>query len=382
MKKFFVMAIAALAFASCADDSQTIINGGGTGESPKTEPSTKVYIQGKEQQKSSRAAALVAQGTDAYYFIRIGSDIPGLDQLGSSPSKEYWPQSSTGTTLFAEGNKGALDLDYPYWNQGNAPIGKYVFDTTGKAVEKAITTIPELANILSANKNTKYNTTLANMAQEKDIKIIWYVAKFNKDDGTWHVDGVLTHTSTKDATDVVPGLKDEEGNKDFENKADEVKTIGGNVEVDIHQQQHTDWNEIKTSIHVRDIVDGVEVFIPIPKANVAEADDFAIRTYDYELQSKVYINGTEYALNNASPIKVTIEHKDNGVYIKVNAINSDYIKALQKEYGDGVTIEVHTYYKGLTHAAAWALIKQSKVTVEPVSYDKLKTSITSAFYKN
>lgn len=46
---------------------------------------------------------------------------------------------------------------------------------------------------------------------------------------------------------------------------------------------------------MRDLVDNVVVEIPLEYENIAESDDFAIRTYDVELDSRIYINGTEYA---------------------------------------------------------------------------------------
>ena len=378
MKKFFLFALAAMAMMSCADDSNTQ----GTGGDSKSEPSTKVYIQGKEQKMATRAAAQAAiQTADAYYYIRIGSDIPGLGELGTSPSKEYWPQTWNGGTLFDNANKGTVNIDYPYWSQGTTPIAEYVFDTTGEAVNRTLVATPDLKTILNANKNTKYSTTLAKMAQEKDIKVIWYVAK--KSSGIWHVDGVLTKTSTKDVTEVIPGIKDEEDVKDFDNKADDVKYGTGNIEVDIHQQEHSSWDEIKTSIHVRDLVNSVTVEIPLEQAHVAESDDFAIRTYDYELQSKVYINGSEYSLSDANPIKVTVEHKADKVVITISAISKDYINALMKEYGDGVTVEVHTYAKGLSKQEVWTRLKKSQVKVNPATYEetgKVIKHITSAFF--
>ena len=51
----------------------------------------------------------------------------------------------------------------------------------------------------------------------------------------------------------------------------------GEIEVDIHQQEHKDWNEIKTSVHLRDTVN-VRILIPIPSEFVAIPDDFDIRS--------------------------------------------------------------------------------------------------------
>ena len=122
---------------------------------------------------------------------------------------------------------------------------------------------------------------------------------------------------------------------------------------------------------MRDLVSGVKVTIPLEKDYVAEADDMHIRTYSFELESKVYINGHEYELQDNNPIKLTVEHQDKAVVITVSAISADYIKALRKEYGDGVTIEVHTYAKGLSKEGIWSRVKQSAVTVAPSTYEGL-----------
>lgn len=193
--------------------------------------------------------------------------------------------------------------------------------------------------------------------------------------------------NTEDASDVLPDLDEE--NKDLENSAEQPALPSapeygnGNVEVNIHQQEHSTWDEIKTSIHVRDLVDEVKVEIPIGFDNVAESDDFAIRTYDYALESKVFINGAEYALNDATnPIRISVEHQATKVVITISAISHDYVKALREAYGDGITVEVHTYPKNMTNADVWSAIKKSAVTVVPSSYSNILKSTTSAFFDN
>ena len=54
---------------------------------------------------------------------------------------------------------------------------------------------------------------------------------------------------------------------------------------------------------------------------------------------------------------------------------------LRKEYGDGVTVEVHTYGKGLTNAQLWEKLKKATVRVEPSGYKFLKyNGATSAYF--
>lgn len=360
------MIFAALACMACSDDS---LNNEQNGET-KTEPATEVYIQG---QKRAATRAGAAETATAYFFIRVDNRIPGAE---SYPSSYYFPQTAAGNSVFAEGNKGTVDLSYPSWcNNSSYPM--YVYDTTGKATEKTISSQPTLTDLLRANRNFSFDVADINT---DTLKVIWYIVK--KQDGIWHADGVLTGKSTKDATEV-PGIDED---KDLDNKKEEstVPAEGdGNVEVDIHQQAHKDWSEIKTSIHVRDeVVKSVVVEIPIGKENVAEQDDFAIRTWDLTLDAKVWINGVEYSLNTTNPAKVTIEHKADKVVYTIDCSNAaEYIKALRKEYGDGLTVEIHTYGKGLTDAQVWEKLKKATVTVNPSGYKHLiYKGATSAYF--
>lgn len=339
----------------------------------KTKPATEVYVQG---QKVAGTRAGTTQIEDAYFFIRVDNRIPGA---GSYPSSAYFPQTAIGESVFASGNKGTVDLSYPSWSN-NSTFPMYVYDTSGIATEKAIGNQPTLKDLLKANKNFSYDVSKINT---ESLKVIWYIAK--KQDGVWHVDGVLTDKSTEDATDV-PGIGEDiaKDNKDLDNKKEE-STIpaesNGNIEVDIHQQEHKDWQEIKTSVHVRDLVDKVTVEIPLEYENITEADDFAIRTYDLQLGSKVFINGTEYALDSTNPVKVTVEHQADKAVFTIECTDAKYLAALRKEYGDGVTVEIHTYGKGLTNEQIWEKLKKATVTTNPSDYKYLiYKGATSAYF--
>lgn len=133
------------------------------------------------------------------------------------------------------------------------------------------------------------------------------------------------------------------------------------VEFDIHQQKHTDWNEVKTSIHLRDTVD-VRVFIPIEKDYQAVPDDFDIRTgVDYVyikeiINSKIQVAGNEY------DVEVVVNHIEDGIEILING--SECAAALRDArgvYGDGITFEVHSYFDPkATPAFIWNKIKNTK----------------------
>lgn len=118
----------------------------------------------------------------------------------------------------------------------------------------------------------------------------------------------------------------------------------GEVEFDIHQQEHKDWNEIKTSIHVRDTA-AVHVFLPIPEESQAVADDFDIRTgnvYQYveSFEAKFEFAGKEFSF------PVEINHTATGIDILIDCTTADAKEALKLARGvfdDGITFEIHNY---------------------------------------
>lgn len=118
----------------------------------------------------------------------------------------------------------------------------------------------------------------------------------------------------------------------------------GEVEFDIHQQEHKDWNEIKTSIHVRDTA-AVRVFLPIPEESQAVADDFDIRTgdaYKYveNFEAKFEFAGKEFSF------PVEINHTATGIDILIDCTTAEAKEALKLARGvfdDGITFEIHSY---------------------------------------
>ena len=129
-----------------------------------------------------------------------------------------------------------------------------------------------------------------------------------------------------------------------------AKESNGEVEVDIHHQSHQDWNEIKTSIHVRDTVD-VKVTIPLEQDYAIEQDDFAVRVYTEYYK----VGDTEY------PVNVTVAHNADNITYTVSGVTAEMLKALRSKYDDGITIEIHSYFKSLTDDQLWSRIKDSKV---------------------
>ena len=371
MKKLFLFVMTALCLASCGDDANVTGGNKNEGVLPSAEArSTKVYVMGEDLTANTRA--LTAQTETAHFFLRIDNRIPDKDGNLSYPSNLYWPKKpgTTGdVTILADGNKGTIDMAYPYWTiNGNT---RYIYDSSGMAVQSALIDVPTWTDLLAANQDHDYGIDDIDFSK---YKIIWYVIKQERNG--WHVDGVLTLLSTTDVTDI-PNIKIDEDKKYENSKKTEPEDDleKGNVEVNIHEQLHKDWDEVKTSIHIRDLVDEVRIEIPIEQENMVPSDDFAIRTYEYGLD-KVYIRGDEYNLGTGNPIKVSVEHQASKIVITISAINHEYISRLMEAYGDGITVEVHSYPQFLSKDVIFNKIKNSTVTVvSPASYDSSKVKL-------
>lgn len=302
--------------------------------------------------------------TDAYFFIRIDNRIPGC---GDFDAKEYYPQTARGGSMFNEKNKGSLNTDLVYkWSYGNGGIHEYIYDTSGKNTIIPLIKIPSIADLISSNEGSNIDLS---QVDSDTLKVLWYITKY--DWGQWHVDGVLTGQSTKDITEV-PGVSKDTTlvNRNY---------LSG-VEVDIHQQSHKDWGEIKTSVILRDTINisHVVVTIPLEKEFVAEKDDFAIRQWsDYRSYET---DSTSYQVSDMTyNVKVTVTHNDSEIIYDIYC-DPNYIKSyMLGNSKDGVAIEIHTYTKcGEEETkSVWGALKKS--TVSPLIEDKFK--ISSALFK-
>lgn len=176
--------------------------------------------------------------------------------------------------------------------------------------------------------------------------------KMVKGDGKIDADGVyddwiMKILPAKGETPVVPSTPDPNPAPNPEpnpTPTPEPVVREGEVEFDIHQQEHKDWNEIKTSIHVRDTA-AVHVFLPIPMESQAVADDFDIRTgnvYQYveSFEAKFEFAGKEFSF------PVEINHTATGIDILIDCTTAEAKEALKLARGvfdDGITFEIHSY---------------------------------------
>lgn len=118
MKKIFLFLLSAALLTGCSsEDGGSAGNGSGT----KFTPQTQVYVNSQMLTNYSdfnfaKSSSYAGQSATAYYFIRIDGRIPGM---GSCSPKLYFPRNTTNTnagSVFADGNRGSIKLDYPYWN--------------------------------------------------------------------------------------------------------------------------------------------------------------------------------------------------------------------------------------------------------------------------
>ncbi|MBQ0057500.1 MAG: hypothetical protein KBT20_07580 [Bacteroidales bacterium] len=307
-----------------------------------------------------------------YYYIRIDGNIPGEDAV-NLPASAYFPRTKTGKTMISDLNHGYVQANVDW--RTNFKFSKYIYSKDGSAVESIIVEEPTLEDLVNANQGAgdDFNGYIEN--QDK-LHFIWYACKKQDADHIWHIDGILTSKDRTDITDTEYGQEIVEKFDSYGMTDDEGNVLrDGHVEVDVHQQKHTDWNEIKTSIHLRDTVTA-EVFLPIDY--VAQADDFDIRVgQDYEyiteiLDSKITIGDTEYTLT------ATIQHEEGGIRITVEP-NKEALAAARQLYGDGITYEIHSYVtSGIPQENIWEKLRNTTVKVTP--YTTVLGQVTSAYF--
>ncbi|MCR5003127.1 MAG: hypothetical protein K5984_02050 [Bacteroidales bacterium] len=306
--------------------------------------------------------AATTEEAQAWFFIRIDGRIP--EAVGVYNTADYFPQTSAKKSVFKY-NYGTLNTnseDYRYISGVSNGVNKYIYDTYGIGTETVILDQPSFKDLFESNEKTmSFDTT--------DLKILWYIVKFQTADNRWHVDGVLTSKSTKSILEI-PGMEDLLDNEyeQYHNEADDATKLPGEVEVDIHQQEHSTWNEIKTSIHVRDTVN-TQVEIPLPANILAAADDMVVRVF----------TGYYAVEGNTFDVDVKVIHETDKLVINVSNVSAELLKALREQYGDGITVEVHTYNNN-DNAEAWEALKQSEVFTYPDSTTIIK-HISSALYK-
>ena len=265
-----------------------------------------------------------------YYFGRV-YDKPGIN-TGKVSNLYYYPHYNDRNLDYYQKIKETGD---------NIGLFRYVYDPKGLKTQPTILEAPLVADLLTeeaqdleaeiaAGRNVgknednlnRVNDLLALGSDYLESHVLWYVVKEVGFRYAWHVDGIINDVETPKFV---------------------VEPLPDNVEVDVHQQEHTDWFEVKTSIHVRTDAQSVKVIIPLKEEDILENDDFDIRVYD--VYYKEYI------------VKHNIRHDAKGITIEITDIPADMIAEMKSSFGDGITIEVYSYCK----QDVWEDLKKSRV---------------------
>lgn len=356
IKRILAILLSAITIVSCSEGTME-----NTGDVQQTQNlSTQATVNGTMMYQMRTVASMSDMtGQDkAYFYIRIDNRIPGCESY--SP-KLYFPQSTNGGSLFSDNNGGTIDKGkIDKWSIGENHISYYIYDTTGKETLPCLVKTPSIKDILSANRNNAYNTS---SIDTDNLKVIWYIVK--KEDGIWHADGVLTDRSTSDITEI-EGIDED---TTLYNRKDNARDTIYNTEIDIHQQEHRDWGEIKTTVHLRNTEKDTHLTItmPIKREYTIEKDDFAIRKWNYY---------STYDTADTTPyVTVTATHTDTEIIYEITCSKEYIAKCINGEGKDGVTIEIHSYTTTDSHDKVWGMIR--KTTVTPSVGDGLR--ITTAF---
>jgi len=377
MKKVALLTLLAAFFANCTN-SEYNYKATDADDQNSSLPETRVFIQGQlidgPATKGLTWPYVSSEGWEtARFSLRADGTIPDYTDyssalyFGRKPGVDGKNRGKV-LTAYPYGHYNDRDLDYYKKDTKtgkNIGLFRYVYDPKGLTTKNAILEAPKVEDILAdevedlekkiANgENVAKNT--ANLAKVNELlalgndylnsHILWYVVKEVGMKNGWHVNGVIS-----------------------DEPVGEPDKIADNVEVDIHQQEHIDWNEIKTSVHVRTDAKSVKINIPLALDDIVENDDFDIRIY------KDYFSSTDPGFTGAT---VTITHNDEGITIDITDIDYEAIKGYKASFGDGLTIEIHSYCTGDDQEAIWKKVQKSVV----VSTGKACTvvgQITNAF---
>ena len=346
-------------------------------------PATRVFVQGHlvgepaTKASSDELAWPYVNASEGWESARFSIRADGTTPDYNDHSSALYYGRSAGKP---GNNRGKVFTDFPYGHYNdrdqnyltgkkdgqNLGLYRYVFDKEGMQTQLAIKEAPKVSAILgdekadlekdiADGKNVAKNTEILNHVQSLidlgddylDSHVLWYVVKEVAKKNLWHVNGVIVADPVP-----VPG----------------PDTVADNVEVDIHQQMHADWAEIKTSVHVRTDAKSVVLNIPLAYDDILEEDGVNVRIY------KDYFAGTTY-----EGLSITVTHDDKGITIAIEGIDADKIKQYKQDFGDGLTVEVQSFCKNDDSARIWDAVKRSAVvtTGNPCT---VVGQITSAYF--
>ncbi len=320
-----------------------------------TLPSPKVFVQGKNLVSNDEAStetkanyqwpyANVSEGYEtARFFIRNDGNVPDFYDYSSA---FYYGSTKGGNNhgkvypLYNFGHYNDRDLDYYQVDKktgNNIGLFRYVYDKAGYDTQAALLEIPKITDILMDDRakfeqagNTaqveKIDEYLAKGEDYLSKHVLWYVVKEVGSQYYWHVDGTFVDYEVPAYSKNNP-------------------SVPNHVEIDIHQQEHKDWNEIKTSIHIRADIESISINLPISQDNLQDITGFHIRVYNFYYKDYV--------------VSHEIVQDEKGVTINISNIPASLIEELKNNIKDGLTVEVHTFCN--TGSTIWSELQNSKV---------------------
>lgn len=395
--KTLLLAMATAALAACSSsDDDGIVEAPFRNPIPETEVYAGIKNVGDLQQvnAATRADASILPTTakvDAYFSIRMDSYLKQKDSKGTliNPSK-YYPEAGSNVPMLPE-NTGKIYTNcplYPFKTDLSKSMEYYIFSTDGSATANVIAEAPTMEQVLSAKETeAKANITIDNSLLPADvdpakIHVIWYVVKKEtRGDKAWHVDGIVTDLDNLQAVRArTPGITFSEEqvleDQKFDPNAQVDLPLDKEVIVDVHQQEHKDWGEIKTSIHIKSPND-VKVFLPIVDSLIVNNAEIRndIRIRDFEAQIDAATLNDSYA----AKLKVNVERNETGITINVTGLTPVLLKAIEERYEDGLTVEVHTFttFNEKDINTVWGMMRKAYVKTDA----KVSGQITSAYNK-
>ncbi len=261
----------------------------------------------------------------------------------------------------------------------------YVMSTNGTGVAPFMTVTPTVDDVkaMLANQGIKNTTTVENDGTTKEVsnasatyakadkwgdnaeRIIWYLA--TDENNEWTVEGILTD---REDIEAVAEINKDESNTEvtFHNGMNytqfaksyvngNIKAIDPTLRYDIAQQKHKTWGEIKTSLHIQESKD-VVVTLPIDNAYTVDAvttENGVDTTRTVKVFNQLYYCNKKQSANGdvaQTNVEVKVERQGKNLVITVPAISQDILDAAARKYNDGVTVEIHTFYKLTADKAA------------------------------
>lgn len=429
LKNLMLVMAAAGALTACSSSDDVAADGGNgnngnNGGQPATPASTLtgttvsmgVEALGLKGAAISETRALAADYTNAF----ISPKATGVTyRVQVDPRMGYTKggESIVGKFFTVE-DKGEVYTDTPEHNGGTA-TNKYVASDNGSGVTPFLVnniTIDKVKEVIKDagytidNEKKSASFGIERIYDDKgkptdqyttdNLYLVWYLAEENN--GKWIVEGILTDQKTATAAEEIwkdeknssnhnynaawAGLADLKFNgssiADFRNKYEngDVQAIKTDLRYDIAQQEHKTWGEIKTSLHIQEA--NKEVKVTIPVKGCYQIDATANGRIDTAQHVKIFTQVFNYESVNGrqeAKLNVKVERTADNIVITVAGIPEEIIKSAQRKYNDGITFEIHTFYKKFADNKCPEYDKNNTVMLDQTVWNAMENGTTVTY---